>query len=135
MSANLKFSISIAVVFVMLWFGGFLVHGVFLFNDYAQLPNLMRPQDAFHTLWPFMALARLCQSVALVLIYNKGKEDKPWLPQGIRFGILIALLLMIPVYLIYYVVMPYPLALAIKQMIFDSILIVVIAVVLAWINR
>src|SRR5262245_28818724 len=118
-----KFLISFVVTLIMLWFGGFLVHGVLLYNDYSQIPQLMRPQEAFQTYWPFMLLARIFQSFAFCYIYMKGTEDKPWLPQGLRFGVLIALLLTIPVYLIYYVVVPYPPVLVIKQIIFDSILI------------
>lgn len=130
-----KFVISFAVVLILFWFGGFLVHGVLLYNDYAQLPNLMRPQESFQTLWPFMLLARILQSFAFCYIYIKGMEARPWLPQGLRFGILIVLLLIAPVYLIYYVVMPYPLELALKQIAFDGILIMLLALVVAWINR
>ena len=130
-----KFVISFAVVLILLWFGGFFVHGVLLANDYALLPNLMRPQNSFHTLWPFMLLARVFQSFAFCYIYIKGMEDKPWLPQGLRYGVLIGLLLTVPVYLIYYVVLPMPPALVIKQIVFDGIVIVLLGVVVAWINR
>ncbi len=34
--------------------------------------------------------------------------DKPFLGQGLRFGIAIAILMTIPVYLIYYAVQPWP---------------------------
>jgi hypothetical protein len=130
-----KFFISFVVALIMLWFGGFLVHGVLLYDDYAQIPNLMRPQEAFHTYWPFMLLARIFQAFAFCYIYMKGMEDKPWLPQGIRFGVLVALLLTIPVYLIYYVIVPYPPVLVVKQILFDSIVIVLIGIMVAWINR
>ena len=130
-----KFVISFAVILILLWFAGFLVHGVLLYNDYAQLPNLMRPQDSFHTLWPFMLLARIFQSFAFCYIYIKGVEDKPWLPQGLRYGIVIALLTIVPTYLIYYVVMPYPPVLAIKQIVFEGVVVVLLGIVVAWINR
>ena len=130
-----KFIISFVVMLVMLWFGGYFVHGVLLYNNYAAYPALMRPQESFHTLWPFMLLARICQAFAFTRIYVKGKEVKPWLPQGIRYGILVALLLTIPVYLIYYVVMPYAITLTIKQIVFDGALIVLMGIVVAWINR
>lgn len=130
-----KFVISFAIVLILLWFAGFVVHGVLLANDYAQLPNLMRPQDSFHTLWPFMLLARIFQSFAFCYIYIKGMEDKPWLPQGLRFGMLMALLLTVPAYLIYYVVMPIPPALVVKQIVFDSVVMVALGAVVAWVNR
>ena len=65
----------------------------------------------------------------------QGKEDKPWLTQGIRFGIAVACLTVIPTYLIYHVVTPVPLALAIKQIVFDTIRVLLMGVVLAWINK
>ena len=55
--------------------------------------------------------------------------------QGIRFGIAVACLTVIPTYLIYHVVTPVPLALAIKQIVFDTIRVVLMGIVLAWINR
>ena len=39
-----------------------------------------------------MALAYVFMAVAFTWIYLKGREDKPWLPQGLRYGVAIALL-------------------------------------------
>ena len=41
-------------------------------------------------------------------IYIRGHEARPWLPQGLRFGFAVALLTVIPTYIIYYVVQPMP---------------------------
>jgi hypothetical protein len=38
----------------------------------------------------------------------RGVEAKPWVAQGERFGIAVALLTVWPTYLIYYVVQPMP---------------------------
>lgn len=130
-----KFAISVVVLFVLLWVIGFVVHGVLLNADYAKLPNLMRPMSEFQNLWPFMALAYLSTAVAFTWIYTKGKESKPWLAQGVRFGIAVAFLMTIPIYLIYYVVMPFPLSLVIKQIIYDTIGVVILGAAVAWINR
>ena len=46
-----------------------------------------------------------------------------------------AFLTVIPTYLIYHVVTPVPLVLAIKQIVFDTIRVVLMGMVLAWINR
>jgi hypothetical protein len=89
----------------------------------------------FQSLWPFMALAYLSTAVAFTWIYTKGKEPKPWLAQGVRFGIAVAFLMTIPIYLIYYVVMPFPLSLVIKQIIYDTISVVILGAVVAWLNR
>jgi hypothetical protein len=130
-----KFAISVIVLFVLLWAISFVVHGVLLNADYARLPNLMRPMSEFARLWPFMAVAFLSMALAITWIYTKGRENKPWLAQGIRFGIAVALLATIPIYLIYYVVMPFPLGLVIKQIVFDTIGMVIVGIAVAWLNR
>ena len=72
---------------------------------------------------------------AFAWVYYQGKEDKPWLTQGIRFGVAVACLTVIPTYLIYHVVTPMPLALAIEQIVFDTIRVVLMGIVPAWINK
>ena len=129
-----KCIVSAVVVFVISMALSFLVHGVLLFPDYSVTAG-MRPPEEANKLMPFMILAQACFAVAMSWIYVQGKDDKPWLGQGIRFGIAVALLTVIPTYLIYHVVTPVGLALAIKQIIYDSIRIVLTAVALAWINR
>ena len=60
---------------------------------------------------------------------------RPWLPQGIRFGIAVALLTIVPTYMIYYVVQPMPGLVVVKQIIFDGILIVILGLIVAAIYR
>jgi hypothetical protein len=83
----------------------------------------------------YLILAQAIFGAAFAWVYVQGKEDKPWLMQGIRFGIAVACLTVIPTYLIYHVVTPVPLALAIKQIVLDTIRMLLMGVVLAWINR
>jgi hypothetical protein len=64
----------------------------------------------------------------------KGREDKPFLAQGARFGFAVAVLATIPTYLIYYVIEPWPAAVVVKQIIFDTIGVVVMGIVVAWIQ-
>jgi hypothetical protein len=47
----------------------------------------------------------------------------------------VAVMMTIPTYLIYYVVMPFPSDLVAQQIMFDSIGIIAMGVVLAWLNR
>jgi hypothetical protein len=55
--------------------------------------------------------------------------------QGVRYGIAIAALAIAPTYLIYHVVTPVPLVVAIKQIVYDTIRVLLMGVVVAWINR
>jgi len=51
-----------------------------------------------------MILAHVILSGALVWIYVRGAEAKPWMAQGVRFGVAVALLTVVPTYMIYFVV-------------------------------
>jgi hypothetical protein len=130
-----KFVISVVVIFVMLFLLGWGVHGTWLAGDYAKLPSLMRPMPEVWGRFPLMLLAQLLTAIAFTWIYLKGKEAKPWLTQGIRYGIAVALLATIPVNLVHYVVMPFPGELVLKQASFDVATVILMGIVLAWINR
>jgi len=132
---NGKFVISVVVMFIMLFVLGWLAHGILLADDYAKLTQLMRPMAEFQAKLPYLLLAHFLTALAFTWIYLKGKEEKPWFPQGLRYGIAVAVLMMIPFYLIYHALMPYPLDLAIKGMVYDTITVVLMGIVLAWINR
>jgi len=57
------------------------------------------------------------------------------LPQGLRFGVAVALLTVVPTYIIYYVVQPMPGGLVAKQIVFDGILLLILASITAFIYR
>jgi len=127
--------VSVVVVFVVAMLLGFVVHGVLLANDYAQLPSVMRPPDEAQQAFPWMILAHLLIAVGYTWIYVRGKEPKPWLGQGVRFGLAVAVLSVIPMYLIYHAVAQFPLSLALKQIVFDTIGCIVLGIVVARVNR
>ena len=85
--------------------------------------------------FPFMILAHVLLAGAFTWIYIRGHEAKPWLAQGLRFGFAVALLTVIPTYIIYYVVQPIPGMTVVKQIIFDSIVLLVLGAVAAYMNR
>jgi hypothetical protein len=129
-----KCIISAVVMFIMAWALSFFVHGFLLGADYSMTAGMRPPAEA-QQLIPFMILAQALFGIAFAWVYVQGKEDKPWLAQGVRYGIAIAFLTVIPMYLIYHVVTPVPLTLAIKQIAFDTVRVVLMGVTLAWINR
>jgi hypothetical protein len=130
-----RFFISWLVLFVVWMLGSFVVHGFLLGADYASLPNLMRTQADSQKYFPLMILAHVLLAGAFAWIYARGVEAKPWLQQGVRYGVAIALLTIVPTYLIYYVVQPMPGALVAKQIVFDAILVVILGIVVAWLYR
>jgi hypothetical protein len=132
---NKKFIISTLIMFVVWMIGGIVVHGVLLGADYAKLPSLYRTETDSQQYLPFMFLAHLLLAGALVWIYTRGMEAKPWLKQGLRFGLAIALLTIVPTYLIYFAVQPMPGMLAVKQIIFDGIWTLLLGAVVAFLYR
>ena len=132
---NKKFVISVVVMFVMAMAIGFLVHGVILHDEYRKLPNLLRSEASAQNLFGLMILAHVFIALGFSWIYIKGKENRPWLGQGFRYGLAVAVMMTIPTYLIYYVIMPFPSDLVAQQIVFDTIGIVAMGIVLAWINR
>ena len=132
---NKQFLFSWIVVFVVWMAGSFVVHGMLLHDDYARLPNLFRPEAEAQQYLPFMILAHVVMAAAFTWIYSRGQEAKAWLPQGLRFGLAIALLTVIPTYTIYYVVQPMPGMHVVKQIVYDSILLLILGAAVAYMRR
>lgn len=129
------FFIAWIVLFVVWMLGSYVVHGVVLHDDYAKLSSLFRSEAEASGFFPLMVLAHAMMAGALAWIYGRGVEAKPWLPQGLRFGVAIALLAVVPGYMIYYVVQPMPGMVVLKQIVLDSILMLVLGAVAAFIYR
>jgi hypothetical protein len=129
-----KFLVAWLVLFVLYMVGGIVVHGILLNADYLAT-GLMRPEAESQKMMHLMALAHLLMAGAFVWIYARGAErDKPWLGQGLRFGLAVAALFM-PIYIIYYVVQPTPGILAVKQIVLDTILTLVLGAAVAFLYR
>ncbi len=133
---NKTFVISVVVLFFVSMGLGFAVHGVLLNADYAKLTNIFRsPQDA-EGYFGAMLAAHLSVAIGFTWIYRQGREPgKPWLAQGVRFGIAAALLASVPMYLIYYAVTPMPSDVVAKQVCFDLVATIVMGIVAAGVNR
>ena len=131
-----KSIISVVVIFVLSMGLGFLVHGVLLAPDYSKFAGtLFRTPEDSEKYFSYMLIAHVIMAVGFVWIYIKGKEDKPFVMQGIRFGIAVALLMTIPTYLIYYAVQPLPGEVVLKQIVFDSMSMLLMGIVVAWLNK
>ena len=124
--------IAASVLFFIL---GFIVHGVLLTNDYMQIKSMFRPEAEAMANMPTMILAHVIMGFAFAWIYSRGVSNAPWAMQGLRFGIVMVLLVTVPWYLIYYSVQPWPAAITAKQIIFDGISLVITALVVAFIYK
>ncbi len=132
---NNRFALAWLVVFVVHMAGGYVVHGTLLRDDYAALPNLFRPETEAQRYFPLMLLAHVMLAGAFAWIYSRGLEAKPWLAQGLRFGLAVALLTVVPTYTIFYVVQPMPGAAVVRQIVFGGILVLLLGAVVAAVYR
>ncbi len=123
------------VVFIVWMVGAYIVHATLLHNDYAALSQMFRSDADAQRYFPLMIVAHVIMAGAFSWIYIRGHEARPWLPQGLRFGFAVALLTVIPTYIIYYVVQPMPGATVAKQIVFDSIVLLLLGVTAAFMNR
>ncbi|MBV9362340.1 MAG: hypothetical protein JO292_13200 [Betaproteobacteria bacterium] len=132
---NKRFLVAWLVLFIAWFLGSFVVHGVLLHDDYSALPNLFRKEADAQQFFPLMILAHIFLSGAFVWIYARGVEARPWLGQGLRFGVAVLFLTTVPLYLIYFVVQPIPGGTVAKQIVFDGILVLVLGAIAAFMYR
>ncbi len=115
----------------------FLVHGLLLQGDYDALvaSGVMRPQADQGHYMPYMLAAHLLIGFGLTWLYRKGIDTgRPAIGQGLRFGAAVAVMSVIPGYLIYYAVQPLPAMLVHKQMILGTVAMLLLGMLLAWLN-
>ncbi|MBL8326678.1 MAG: hypothetical protein JNJ89_17130 [Rubrivivax sp.] len=130
-----RFLVAWLATFVAWMAGSFVVHGTLLQGEYAKLPQLFRPQAEAGRYFPLMLLAHVVMAGALVWIYARGVQARPWLGQGLRYGVAVALLTVVPTYTIYYAVQPMPGGMVVQQIVYDGILLVLLGALVAWLHR
>ena len=114
-----KLVLTIIVIFVVANLTGFFIHAILLAPDYMAVKEHYRPEGQEKMF--FICLAYLAFAIGSVIVYAKGLENKPWLGQGLRFGILMWLILTVPSFFIAYAVQPVPTMLLVKQVLFEGV--------------
>ena len=123
-------------MFVAWMIVSFIVHGVLLQADYAKMPQMFRSEADAQQYFGWMLLAHVVLSGAFVWVYERGiVADRPWLGQGVRFGIAMALLTIVPTYLVYYAVQPLPGTLVVQQIALDTIGLIMLGALVALLHR
>ncbi len=100
-----------------------------------RFAHLYRPEAEFCKNMPYMVVAYVIFAAALVWVYDQGKQSKPYLKQGLRFGAAIAALTIIPTTLIYYTIQPLPCELALKQIAFGTVESLIVGVLVAFLRK
>lgn len=123
--------------FLISLIGGIVFHGMLLHADYAQLgPAMMRTDADAMGYLPFMMLSHAIKGFAFAWIYKKGlTSGVPALTQGLKFGVATVFLVTVPLYLVYYAVQPMPGMLVVKQIVCDSIVMILMGVVVSMIIK
>ncbi len=130
-----KFGIAVVAAFVLLSGFGYLVHGYLLQHAYSHLPNLMRATDDATAHTVYIIIAQLLTAIALVWIYERGRQEKPWMGQGVRFGVAMAVFGPTAKFLTYYAVQPEPHQLALHQILGEGVAMVIVCLVVARIYK
>ncbi len=126
-----KLVLAIVTAYIVLMLTNYLVHGVWLAADYAAIPASHRsPEGIMHRFWA-MAVGQFFFAAMFAYIYTRGRESKPWLVQGIRYGIIMTFMTVVPYSLTEYVVYIVPYQLAIKWMFAGGIQLIVLGLMVA----
>jgi hypothetical protein len=126
-----KLVIASVATFVILMATNYLVHSIWLMPDYDAIPLSHRsPWGIQHRFWA-LVVGQVFFSVMFAYIYTRGRENKAWIEQGIRYGILMALVTVVPTSLSEYTVYIIPYRLAIKWMVAGGIQLVLAGLVVA----
>jgi hypothetical protein len=134
---NKRFWLSVVVVVVLLVVLGYVVHGVMLFGDYHAGPmaRLYRSDAEQMSYLPFLFPAHILAAIGIVWLYQRGRPTESWVMDGLKFGVAIAVLMIVHKFVAYYTVQPIPGMVTVKQILFDSIAMIAIGVAVARLNR
>lgn len=136
MNFDKKFWIAFVVMFVLTSVLGIVVHGMWLVPDYEKLVGVMRPEAESTALMHWMIIAHVFYAFGLCWVYRMGHDsNKDWLGQGVRFGIALTILIVVPIYLIYHVVAFFPMGVAVKQIIGEGVSAIIVGITLAFLYR
>ena len=129
---DLRRAVSAAVVgFVVVGVASHLIRSVWLIplHSHYELIWALRAHDVPHRwgLW----LGQLLFIIAFIWIYSRGVENKPWASQGIRYGLMMSLLAVIPAACTQSVLYPVPYVVLAKWIFAGSVQLLLLALVVA----
>jgi hypothetical protein len=130
-----KLITAIVAVYIVLMATNYLVHSVWLMPDYDAIASSHRSaEQIMHRFWA-MALGQFFFAAMFAYIYKRGRENKPWLEQGIRYGVVMTFMTVVPYSLSEYTVYNIPHMLAVKWMIAGGIQLLILGLIAAGICK
>lgn len=126
-----KLVLATIVAYIVLMATNYFVHSVWLMADYNAIPGSHRPpEEMIHRFWA-MLLGQLFFAAMFAYIYTRGRENRPWVQQGIRYGIVMTFMTVVPYSLSDYVVYNVPHRLAVKWMVAGGLQLIILGLIVA----
>jgi len=108
----------------------YLVYGILMKPEFVASADVWRlPDEIAHRMW-IMLLGQFIFTVGAVWIYQRGIENKSWVGQGIRFGILLSLVSAIPDPMSQYVTIPMHHIMALHEIIAETCIAILMGLVI-----
>lgn len=126
-----KFLAAVVVGYLLVGVLAYLIHNVWLMPVYRQHQSVWRPAEITMRKRWVMLVGQLIFTIMFAWVYTRGVENKPWVGQGIRYGILMTLLVVVPSACAQYTIYSIPYTLALKWMVGGGVQLVVLGLVVA----
>jgi hypothetical protein len=102
-----RFVLGSVAVFVFVAAYEWVFHGIVLHDTYIKTASLWRSESDMENNFHWLMIGQLFMAIMFCFIFTKGYEDKG-LAEGLRYGVLIGLLVFVGRDLIMYAVQPLP---------------------------
>ena len=103
--------------------------------DYSSLLSIFRTPEAEMKLGWVEMLADVILPGAFAWLYARGVDARPWFVQGVLFGLAAALVGVVPMFMRYSVVLPQAPSVLVEQLVYFSILMVILGAAAAFVYR
>ena len=124
------------IVMAIAWFVlGYVGHQLLLGRDYVAIEPIMRTKADMQAHLMFAPLSGLILAAAIVWIYAQGRSTKPWLGQGLRFGVAVWAIASVPQYIANYTIEPWPGVFVIKILAWELVAALVLGVLVAGLSK
>jgi hypothetical protein len=130
-----KFLTAFGTVFVLSALLNFVIHGVLLKPLYQQSAQLMRDEADSGAHAMYLMVGFFFFTLGFVWIYARGVEAKPWVGQGLRYGIAVWLIATVSRYSIYYAIQPWPAHVVLTQIAYELVMTLVLGLGVAAVYR
>jgi hypothetical protein len=123
------------VITIAMFALGYVGHQLLLGRDYAAIEPIMRNKTEMMAHMPFALINSLVFSAAFVWIYSQGRSAKPWLGQGLRFGVAVWAISRVWQYITSYVIEPWPGMFVVKILAWELIAAILLGIVVAGLSK